>query len=68
MGSSRDIAIGPVVGVSLLLGTLLRDEIGFSDRFLSHVAIVGFMGGVVVTIAFQQLKGLLGSKDLKKKD
>lgn len=27
MGSSRDIAIGPVAVVSLLLGTLLQDEI-----------------------------------------
>lgn len=27
MGSSRDIAIGPVAVVSLLLGTMLRDEI-----------------------------------------
>lgn len=27
MGSSRDIAIGPVAVVSLLLGTLLRNEI-----------------------------------------
>ncbi|KAJ0716406.1 putative SLC26A/SulP transporter [Helianthus annuus] len=27
MGSSRDIAIGPVAVVSLLLGTLLRDEV-----------------------------------------
>jgi high affinity sulfate transporter 1 len=27
MGSSRDIAIGPVAVVSLLLGTLLQNEI-----------------------------------------
>jgi sulfate transporter 1, high-affinity len=27
MGSSRDIAIGPVAVVSLLLGTLLQEEI-----------------------------------------
>lgn len=27
MGSSRDIAIGPVAVVSLLLGTMLRNEI-----------------------------------------
>lgn len=27
MGSSRDIAIGPVAVVSLLLGTLLQDEL-----------------------------------------
>ncbi|MBA0682859.1 hypothetical protein Goari_024549, partial [Gossypium aridum] len=88
MGSSRDIAIGPVAVVSLLLGSLLQDEIdssaspvgyrhlaftatffagltqfilglfrlGFLIDFLSHAAIVGFMGGAAVTIALQQLK------------
>ncbi|XP_047341653.1 sulfate transporter 1.3-like [Impatiens glandulifera] len=92
MGSSRDIAIGPVAVVSLLLGTLLDNEIdhkknpedyrrlaftatffagitqatlgvlrlGFLIDFLSHAAIVGFMGGAAITIALQQLKGLLG--------
>ncbi|KAF1871773.1 hypothetical protein Lal_00020568 [Lupinus albus] len=92
MGSSRDIAIGPVAVVSLLLGTLLSDEIdpnkhpeeyrrlaftatffagitqatlgicrlGFLIDFLSHAAIVGFMGGAAITIALQQLKGFLG--------
>lgn len=91
LGSSRDIAIGPVAVVSLLLGTLLRKEInpakrpteylylaftatffagifqaalgifrlGFIIQFLSHAAIVGFMAGAAVTIALQQLKGLL---------
>ncbi|KAF1002008.1 sulfate transporter 1.3-like [Apium graveolens] len=94
MGSSRDIAIGPVAVVSLLLGTLLQDEIdpvknkleyqrlaftatffagvtqatlgffrlGFLIDFLSHAAIVGFMAGAAITIALQQLKGLLGIK------
>ncbi|PIN07374.1 Sulfate/bicarbonate/oxalate exchanger SAT-1 and related transporters (SLC26 family) [Handroanthus impetiginosus] len=92
MGSSRDIAIGPVAVVSLLLGTLLQNEIdptenayeyrrlaftatffagvtqatlgilrlGFLIDFLSHAAIVGFMGGAAITIALQQLKGFLG--------
>ncbi|EEF28228.1 sulfate transporter, putative [Ricinus communis] len=92
MGSSKDIAIGPVAVVSLLLGTLLQDEIdptkdpvnylrlaftatffagitqvtlgflrlGFLIDFLSHAAIVGFMAGAAITIALQQLKGLLG--------
>ncbi|RDX88869.1 High affinity sulfate transporter 2, partial [Mucuna pruriens] len=91
MGSSRDIAIGPVAVVSLLLGTMLTDEIsdyksheylrlaftatffagitqmalgvfrlGFLIDFLSHAAIVGFMAGAAITIALQQLKGLLG--------
>lgn len=99
MGSSRDIAIGPVAVVSLLLGTLLQDEIdhekypaeylrlaftatffagitqaalglfrlGFLIDFLSHAAIVGFMGGAAVTIALQQLKGFLGIKVFTKK-
>ncbi|KAK4757539.1 hypothetical protein SAY87_018840 [Trapa incisa] len=99
MGSSRDIAIGPVAVVSLLLGTLLENEIdskknphdyrrlaftatffagitqfilgffrlGFLIDFLSHAAIVGFMAGAAVTIALQQLKGMLGVKNFTKK-
>ncbi|XP_010527550.1 PREDICTED: sulfate transporter 1.3-like [Tarenaya hassleriana] len=99
MGSSRDIAIGPVAVVSLLLGTLLQNEVdpkknpteyvrlaftatffagiteaalgflrlGFLIDFLSHAAIVGFMGGAAVTIALQQLKGFLGIKNFTKK-
>ncbi|KAI3810309.1 hypothetical protein L1987_19921 [Smallanthus sonchifolius] len=99
MGSSRDIAIGPVAVVSLLLGSMLQDEIdpnkheheylrlaftatffagitqaalgffrlGFLIDFLSHAAIVGFMGGAAVTISLQQLKGLFGIKDFTKK-
>ncbi|XP_059445709.1 high affinity sulfate transporter 2-like [Corylus avellana] len=98
MGSSRHIAIGPVAVVSLLLGTLLQNEInpsntvayrrlaftatffagvtqfalgflrlGFLIDFLSHAAIVGFMGGAAVTIALQQLKGLLGIINFTKK-
>lgn len=98
MGSSRDIAIGPVAVVSLLLGTLLHDEVdpvkskeeyerlaftatffagvtqaalgflrlGFLIDFLSHAAIVGFMGGAAITIALQQLKGFLGIKNFTK--
>ncbi|XP_022131635.1 sulfate transporter 1.3-like [Momordica charantia] len=99
MGSSRDIAIGPVAVVSLLLGTLVQAEIdsttnpeayrrlvftatffagitqatlgflrlGFLIDFLSHAAIVGFMGGAAITIALQQLKGFLGIKKFTKK-
>lgn len=99
MGSSRDIAIGPVAVVSLLLGTLLQNEIdptknpeeylrlaftatffagitqvtlgffrlGFLIDFLSHAAIVGFMGGAAITIALQQLKGFLGITNFTKK-
>ncbi|XLT36641.1 hypothetical protein HN873_067933, partial [Arachis hypogaea] len=97
-GTSRDIAIGPVAVVSLLLGSLLSSEIsdtkshdylrlaftatffagvtqlvlgvcrlGFLIDFLSHAAIVGFMAGAAITIALQQLKGLLGIKDFTTK-
>ncbi|KAM6544409.1 hypothetical protein CsatB_008856 [Cannabis sativa] len=98
MGSSRDIAIGPVAVVSLLLGTLLQNQVdhtthpveylrlaftatffagitqatlgilrlGFLIDFLSHAAIVGFMGGAAITIALQQLKGFLGIKKFTK--
>ncbi|KAF8009911.1 hypothetical protein BT93_J0783 [Corymbia citriodora subsp. variegata] len=98
MGSSRDIAIGPVAVISLLLGALLQDEIdpdihpleyrrlaftatffagitqvmlgffrlGFLIDFLSHAAVVGFMAGAAITIALQQLKGLLGIKKFTK--
>ncbi|KAF2291510.1 hypothetical protein GH714_024986 [Hevea brasiliensis] len=99
MGSSRDIAIGPVAVVSLLLGTLLQNEVdskkdaeayrrlaftatffagitqatlgvfrlGFLIDFLSHAAVVGFMGGAAITIALQQLKGLFGIQNFTKK-
>ncbi|XP_010521202.1 PREDICTED: sulfate transporter 1.2-like [Tarenaya hassleriana] len=99
MGSSRDIAIGPVAVISLLLGTLLQSEVdpntnpneylrlaftatffagitqaalgflrlGFLIDFLSHAAVVGFMGGVAITISLQQLKGFLGIKKFTKK-
>ncbi|XP_008780888.2 sulfate transporter 1.3-like [Phoenix dactylifera] len=98
MGSSRDIAIGPVAVVSLLLGTLIQNEVdpvtekaeyirlaftatffagitqaalgflrlGFLIEFLSHAAIVGFMGGAAITIALQQLKGFLGIRNFTK--
>ena len=35
-------------------------RLGFVIEFLSHAAIVGFMAGAAITIALQQLKGLLG--------
>ncbi|XP_019439834.1 PREDICTED: high affinity sulfate transporter 2-like isoform X2 [Lupinus angustifolius] len=98
MGSSRDIAVGPVSVVSLLLGTMLSEEIsdyksheylrlaftatffagitqltlgvlrlGFLIDFISHAAIMGFMSGAAITIALQQLKGLLGIQKFTKK-
>lgn len=99
MGSSRDIAIGPVAVVSLLIGSLLQAEVdhvknkeeymrlaftatffagitqaalgflrlGFLIEFLSHAAIVGFMGGAAITIALQQLKYVLGIANFTRK-
>ncbi|XP_042026039.1 sulfate transporter 2.1-like isoform X2 [Salvia splendens] len=92
MGSSREIAIGPVAVVSLLLSAMISKvvdpsadptayrrtvftvtfftgafqalfgifRLGFLVDFLSHAAIVGFMGGAAIVIGLQQLKGLLG--------
>ncbi|KAK4483966.1 hypothetical protein RD792_011177 [Penstemon davidsonii] len=92
MGSSREIAIGPVAVVSLLLSSMISNivdpsvdpaayrrivftvtffagtfqalfglfRLGFLIDFLSHAAIVGFMGGAAIVIGLQQLKGLLG--------
>jgi len=37
--------------------------LGFITEFLSHAAIVGFMAGAAITIAMQQLKGLLNITD-----
>lgn len=42
-------------------------RLGFVVDFLSHAAIVGFMAGAAVTIALQQLKGLLGIQKFTKK-
>ncbi|KAI4993054.1 hypothetical protein ZWY2020_007367 [Hordeum vulgare] len=92
MGTSREIAIGPVAVVSLLLSSMVQKvvdpavdpvtyrtlvftvtflagvfqvsfglfRLGFLVDFLSHAAIVGFMGGAAIVIGLQQLKGLLG--------
>lgn len=38
----------------------VRPRLGFLVDFLSHAAIVGFMGGAAIVIGLQQLKGLLG--------
>ncbi|KAJ1412853.1 sulfate anion transporter, conserved site [Sesbania bispinosa] len=92
MGSSREVAIGPVAVVSLLLSSMIQKltdpaadpigykklvftatlfagmfqaafgllRLGFFVDFLSHAAIVGFMGGAAIIIGLQQLKGLFG--------
>ncbi|KAJ0482808.1 putative SLC26A/SulP transporter [Helianthus annuus] len=47
MGRSRDIAIGPVAVVSLLLGTLLRDEVEPNTPEYLHLAFTAtFFAGV----------------------
>jgi hypothetical protein len=43
---------------------LSRPRLGFLVDFLSHAAIVGFMGGAAIVIGLQQLKGLLGLSHL----
>ncbi|KAK4352429.1 hypothetical protein RND71_027947 [Anisodus tanguticus] len=37
-------------------------RLGFLVDFVSHAAIIGFMGGAAIVIGLQQLKGLLGIK------
>ncbi|WRX13889.1 STAS domain - like 4 [Theobroma cacao] len=63
MGSSRDIAIGPVAVVSLLLGSLLRDEIDSSEnpvdyRRLAFTATF-FAGITQFTLGFLRLGFLI---------
>lgn len=92
MGSSKDLAIGPVAAISLLISSMVQKvvdpsvdpiayrnivftttfftgvfqsafgflRLGFLVDYLSHAAIVGFMGGAAIVIGLQQLKGLLG--------
>lgn len=54
MGSSRDIAIGPVAVVSLLLGTLLQGEIDPSNVEYRHLAFTAtfFAGITQATLGF----------------
>ncbi|KAI7748228.1 hypothetical protein M8C21_031514 [Ambrosia artemisiifolia] len=88
MGTSQEVAIGPVAVVSLLISSMISKlvdpvsyrnlvftatffagtfqalfgilRLGFVIDFLSHAAIVGFMGGAAIVIGLQQLKSLLG--------
>ncbi|KAM7529252.1 hypothetical protein LguiB_032662 [Lonicera macranthoides] len=69
MGSSREIAIGPVAVVSLLISSMvqkLEDPVANPLAYTSlaftvtFFAVVGFMGGAAIIIGLQQLKGLLG--------
>nr|KYP60542.1 High affinity sulfate transporter 2 [Cajanus cajan] len=52
-------------GITQMALGLLR--LGFLLDFLSHADIVGFMGGAVITISLQQLKGLHGIQKFTKK-
>lgn len=50
MGSSRDIAIGPVAVVSILLGNLLQDEVDpveSKDEYLRLAFTATFFAGVI---------------------
>jgi high affinity sulfate transporter 1 len=60
MGSSRDIAIGPVAVVSLLLGTLLQNEIddpvGNAAEYRRLAFTATFFAGITqVTLGFFRL-------------
>jgi high affinity sulfate transporter 1 len=57
MGSSRDIAIGPVAVVSLLLGTMLQAEIELNTKNLVEYRRLAFTatffaGVTQVTLGF----------------
>ena len=56
MGSSRDIAIGPVAVVSLLLGTLLQNQIDPTENpaeYLRLAFTATFFAGITqVTLGF----------------
>ena len=62
--------VSQVIFLFLLLlidNTICISRLGFLIDFLSHAAVVGFMAGAAITIALQQLKGLLGIKKFTKK-
>nr|XP_011463580.1 PREDICTED: sulfate transporter 3.1-like [Fragaria vesca subsp. vesca] len=42
-------------------------RLGFVVDFLSHATIMGFMGGVAITVSLQQLKALLGITQFTRK-
>ncbi|KAK6134206.1 hypothetical protein DH2020_032062 [Rehmannia glutinosa] len=69
LGSSRDLAVGPVSIASLIMGSMLRQEVspvkdpillGFIIDFLSKATLIGFMAGAAIIVSLQQLKSLLG--------
>ncbi|OMO60296.1 high affinity sulfate transporter SAT-1, Sulfate/bicarbonate/oxalate exchanger SLC26 family protein [Corchorus olitorius] len=67
MGSSRDIAIGPVAVVSLLLGSLLQDEIDPIKNPVDYLRLAftaTFFAGITqVTLGFLRYMGQCPMKD-----
>ncbi|KAF5198721.1 Sulfate transporter 1.1 [Thalictrum thalictroides] len=68
-GSSKDLAVGPVSIASLLIGSMLREQVsptkeplllGFIIDFLSKATLTGFMAGSAIIVSLQQLRSLLG--------
>ncbi|CAN6587619.1 unnamed protein product [Malus baccata var. baccata] len=63
MGSSRDIAIGPVAVVSLLLGSLVQNEVDYktdADDYLRLMLTATFFAGVTqLTLGFLRLGFLI---------
>lgn len=72
MGSSRDIAIGPVAVVSLLLGTMLQNEldpINEKDQYQRLAFTATFFAGITqVTLGFLRYSGTYFSSFQKKLD
>lgn len=67
MCSLSGFFISHVHMLALLTSYWFGVRLGFLIDFLSHAAVVGFMGGAAITIALQQLKGLLGIQVFTKK-
>ena len=54
------ILLNPIISILICIWAVTESRLGFIIDYLSHAAIVGFMAGAAITIALQQLKGLLG--------
>ncbi|KAG9157378.1 hypothetical protein Leryth_005006 [Lithospermum erythrorhizon] len=62
----RKLAFTATFFAGVTQATLGILRLGFLIDFLSHAAVVGFMGGAAITISLQQLKGFLGIKKFSK--
>ncbi|KAH0460286.1 hypothetical protein IEQ34_010949 [Dendrobium chrysotoxum] len=72
LGSSRDIAIGPVAVVSLLLGHLLGQEVDYTknkEEYYRLAFTATFFAGITEAALgfFRKLKGLLGIQNFTRK-